>query len=456
MISMSLSKAAAAIDLNYKGEEIIFTGCSIDSRATQAGNLFIAINGENFDGHDYVSKAEENGAVSSIIEKDINHTKPTLKVSDTRKAMGLLAGKWREELSIPVVAITGSNGKTTVKEMVSSILSEISEVHATSGNLNNDIGVPLTLFGLDKKHDYAVIEIGANHPGEIEWLSAIARPNIAVITQCAPSHLEGFGSVEGVAKAKAEIYSGLQTSGTAIINADDSFADFWKDTCQNKNQLTFGMKSKDAIVRAEKIEFIPEHATVNFNLVFGKDEVGISLPLSGDHNVMNALAAAACCLSLDISLETIKGGLEKMVPVKGRLQIKKGKRNVRIIDDTYNANPRSLSAAIDVLSAYNGSRYLVLGDMGELGDLAIQHHVEAGEIAKAANIDGLFSIGELSLNAMQSYGKGASHFESFDGLEDALERTLADVMNEETTILVKGSRYMKMEQIVNALMEEQE
>ena len=226
MISMSLSKAAMAIESIYSGEDIIFSGCSIDSRTIEKGNLFIALNGENFDGHDYVSMAEKKGAAALLLEREVDHDKPFLKVKDARKAMGLLAKSWREEMTVPVVAITGSNGKTTVKEMVSSILSELSEVHATPGNLNNDIGVPLTLFGLDKKHQYAVIEMGANHPGEIEWLSAIARPNVAVITQCAPAHLEGFGDIDGVAKAKAEIYSGLQPSGIAIINADDTMQNF--------------------------------------------------------------------------------------------------------------------------------------------------------------------------------------------------------------------------------------
>jgi UDP-N-acetylmuramoyl-tripeptide--D-alanyl-D-alanine ligase len=452
MISMSLSKAATAINSNFNGEDIIFSGCSTDSRTIEEGNLFIALKGENFDGHNYVSVAEENGASSSMVEQEVSHSKPVLQVKDVRKAMGLLARKWRDEISIPLVAITGSNGKTTVKEMVSSILSEVSEVHATSGNLNNDIGVPLTLFGLDKNHRYAVVEMGANHPGEIEWLSAIARPNVAVITQCAPSHLEGFGSIEGVAKAKAEIYSGLQSSGMAIINADDEYADYWKETCHNQKQRTFGISTNDADVRAENVYVSSEDATVSFSLVFKQDKIDIHLPLSGNHNVMNALAAAACCLSLDISLVTIKNGLEKMIPVKGRLQIKKGKHGAVVIDDTYNANPYSLSAAIDVLSEYNGSRYLVLGDMGELGEAAAQHHVDAGELAKLAGINRLFTIGELSINAMQSFGLGASHFESYE----ALDKELLDILDENSTVLIKGSRFMQMDKVVDAIMEEQE
>jgi UDP-N-acetylmuramoyl-tripeptide--D-alanyl-D-alanine ligase len=453
MISMSLSKAAAAIDSNFIGEDIIFSGCSTDSRTIEDGNLFIALKGDLFDGHDYVSLAEDNGASSSMLERDVsNRKKPALQVKDTRKAMGLLARSWREEIMIPLIAITGSNGKTTVKEMVSSILSEISEVHATSGNLNNDIGVPLTLFGLDKKHQYAVIEMGANHPGEIEWLSAVARPNVAVITQCAAAHLEGFGSVEGIAKAKAEIYSGLQSSGTAIINADDKYADFWRESCGHLNQLGFGIESEHADVSAKSIRILVERASIQFELNCIQGTIEIMLPLSGEHNVMNALAAAACCLSLDISLATIKRGLENMLPVKGRLQIKAGKQDSRIIDDTYNANPASLSAALKVLSHYKGTRYLVLGDMGELGETAVQLHKDAGELAKQLGIDKIFSLGELSINTLQDFGSDSFYFESHDELIDALMNHI----DEDTTILIKGSRYMRMEKIVNALTEEQE
>jgi UDP-N-acetylmuramoyl-tripeptide--D-alanyl-D-alanine ligase len=451
MISMSLSKAAAAINVSFIGEDIVFTGCSTDSRTIEDGNLFIALSGENFDGHDYVSVAEQNGASSLMLEKEISHDKPVIQVENTRKAMGLLARTWRDELSIPLVAITGSNGKTTVKEMVSSILSVISEVHSTSGNFNNDIGVPLTLFGLDKKHQYAVVEMGANHPGEIEWLSAIARPNVAVITQCAPAHLEGFGSVEGVAKAKAEIYSGLQSSGTAIINADDDYADYWKKTCEHLSQFSFGIKSDAADVTAKNIKVISEKNAIQFELVCDKESIEILLPLSGEHNVMNALAAAACCISLDVSLSSIKTGLENMTPVKGRLQIKTGKQGSRVIDDTYNANPTSLNAALKVLSQYKGTNYLVLGDMGELGNTEVQLHKEAGELAKQAGVDKLFAIGQLSINAVENFGTGAHHFDSHDDLNKALMKCV----DKESTVLVKGSRTMQMERVVDMLTEGQ-
>lgn len=451
MINMSLANAANAVESHFSGKDVVFTGCSIDSRTVDKGNLFIALSGENFDGHDFISVAESNGASSVLLEREVNQSKPFIKVNDSRRAMGLLAKAWREEIGIPVIAITGSNGKTTVKEMVNSILSEVAEVHATSGNFNNDIGVPLTLFGLDKKHKYAVVEMGANHPGEIEWLSSITRPDVAVITQCAPAHLEGFGSIDGVAKAKAEIYSGLQSSGTAIINADDEYAEFWRKQCTHLDQISFGVESGLADVCAKNISVSQDASTIEFELVSNAVSTNICLPLAGRHNVMNALAAAACTLSLDISLTSIKQGLENMAAVKGRLQVKLGKNRSRVIDDTYNANPTSLSAALNVLAEHSGARYLVLGDMGELGETAEMFHRDAGRLAKAAGIDGLFTIGELSVHAMLAYGENAFHFESYDALNKSLLKLLAS----DTTFLIKGSRSMQMECVVNALTEEQ-
>tara|TARA_Y100000817_G_scaffold304014_1_gene286560 strand:- start:3154 stop:4506 length:1353 start_codon:yes stop_codon:yes gene_type:complete len=448
MISMLLSDAAKTVGSSLTGKDTFFSGCSTDSRTIEKGNLFIALKGEYFDGHEYISVAEKNGASSLILDHDVSNTKPFIKVKDTREAMGLLAKSWREKITIPLVAITGSNGKTTVKEMVASILSVVSKVHATSGNLNNEIGVPKTLFGLNEEHNYAVVEMGANHLGEIEWLSKISSPNVAVITQCAPAHLEGFKNIESVAKAKAEIYSGLQSSGVAVINADDEYADFWKNSSKRTKQLTFG-KSKNSDIRAENIKFSKDKLFINFRIVTIDDSIEIKLPLPGQHNVMNALAAAACCLSLDISMQAIKKGLENMRPIKGRLEIRSGKKNVRIIDDTYNANPTSLDAAIKTLSDMKGSRFIVLGDMGELGQDAVRFHEDVGVIAKQNNIDGLFTIGDLSMNATKSFGKGAFHFSNYDELGESLTR----ILNKDTNILVKGSRAMKMEKIVEMLTE---
>jgi UDP-N-acetylmuramoyl-tripeptide--D-alanyl-D-alanine ligase len=448
MINMLLSEAAKTVGSSLSGEDIIFFGCSTDSRTIEKGNLFIALQGEHFDGHQYISSAEKKGASSLIVDREISNTRPFIKVKNTRKAMGLLAKSWREKITIPLIAITGSNGKTTVKEMVTSILSTVSSVHATSGNLNNDIGVPKTLFGLNKSHNYAVIEMGANNLGEIEWLSKISSPNVAVITQCAPAHLEGFKDIESVAKAKAEIYSGLQSSGTAIINADDIYADFWKNSCKEINKITFGIKSKNADVRAEKIKSSVDDLSIKFTLVADNDSVEICIPIFGEHNVMNALAAAACCVSLDISLQAIKNGLENISSIKGRLEIKIGKRQVRIIDDTYNANPVSLDAAVKTLCSFNGAHYIVLGDMGELGREAKKFHKEVGVLAKKRKVDGLFTIGNLSINASDGFGEGAFHFENYDDLGKLLEKTL----DKNSTVLVKGSRSMEMERVVDALM----
>ena len=449
MISMSLSRAAAAIHARLQGDDIVFNGCSTDTRTLEQGSLFVALQGEHFDGHDYVADAEQAGASSLLLAKEVEHSLPVLKVKDTRKALGLLARSWREELAMPLVAITGSNGKTTVKEMVKSILSEVAEVHATTANYNNDIGVPLTLFGLNKNHRYAVIEMGANHPGEIAWLSSVAHPNVAVITQCAPAHLEGFGSVDGVARAKAEIFSGLQATGTAIINADDDYASYWQGVTAVNKRCTFGIHSESADVKALDIRINAEQAATNFTLHSKQGDIEVMLPLLGEHNVMNALAASACCQSLGINQASIKAGLENMHAVKGRMQIKSGRAGVRVIDDTYNANPTSLEAALSVLSGFQGKRLLVLGDMGELGENAERFHADAGTQAKNAGIDGLLTAGQLSRAASDNYGAGASHFEA---KADLLETLLKD-LDKDTTILIKGSRSMQMETIVNALLE---
>ncbi len=452
MINMMLSTAAAATHSRFQGKDVRFSGCSTDSRQIERGNLFIALKGPHFDGHDYVTMAEEKGASSLMLARKVKHTLPSIQVADTCEAIGLLSRAWRQEMSLPIIAITGSNGKTTVKEMISCILSDPFEVHATPGNLNNTIGVPLTLFGLDRKHQYAVIEMGANRPGEIKWLSGIVRPDVAIITQCAPAHLEGFESIQGVAMAKGDIYSGLQMSGTAIINADDDYADFWKEICRHRRQRTFGINTSNSDVRAENIFLAPDIAGVQFQLHCEKGCITVDLPLPGQHNVMNALAAAACCLSLDIDLPTIKNGLEKMSPVKGRLQIKKGQRGVRIMDDTYNANPTSLEAGLEVLRTCSGRRYLVLGDMDELGAETRQLHFRAGEQARRSGIDGLFTLGQLASESGHAFGKGALSFETLA----ALRRALQDIIGDDTTILIKGSRSMQMEQLVDGLVERQD
>lgn len=447
MIQMNLSLAAKSLDAGYQGQDVTFTGCSTDTRSLKNGELFIAIKGEHFDGHDFLREAREHGAVAAMIDSDIQQDElPLLKVANTRQGMGKLAQHWRGQFDIPLVAITGSNGKTTVKEMLVAILGIKANVLSTRGNLNNDIGVPLTLFGLGNEHAYAIIEMGANHPGEIRWLSHIARPTVAVITQCAPAHLEGFGNVEGVARAKSEIYEGLDKQGIAVINADDDYADFWRGKINDLQQLSFGIEH-NADVSAKIISGASADDKNRFLLNTPDGSVEILLPLLGQHNIMNALAAATCAIGLGISLTTIKQGLEKMKPVKGRLEIKTGINNSRIIDDTYNANPASLAAAINVLNRFNGKHWLVLGDMGELGPESETIHAMAGEDAKGRGVDRLFATGKLSQLAVKSFGKNAIHFETKEDLSARLKSEITS----DVTLLVKGSRAMQMEKVVNSL-----
>ncbi len=452
MISMQISKAAETLQAKYQGEDVCFTGCSTDTRTIKDRELFIALRGENFDGHDYLDTAKTLGASAVLVEeKHAGHdsstgsfTGPSIIVKDTRQAMGELAKNWRAGFSIPLVAITGSNGKTTVKEMVAEIFSCKASVLATHGNLNNDIGVPLTLFGLGEEHQYAVIEMGANHPGEIEWLSNIAQPTVATITQCAPAHLEGFGSIEGVAHAKSEIFNGLLEDGVAVINGDDDFTELWLEKSSHYNQLTFGLDSSNEVT-AESIIINEDKSSFQMITPVGNIELTLSLP--GRHNIMNALEAAACAISLGIALSTIKQGLESISTVKGRLQIKSGLKQCRIIDDTYNANPASLDAALKVLQRFPGRHWLVIGDMGELGDDAEALHARAGEISKASGIERLYTLGELSRVSAEAFGEGAQHINSHEQLAELLSEEVAP----DVTVLIKGSRAMGMESLVDAL-----
>ena len=447
MITMNLSRAAESLGANFQGQDVEFKGCSTDSRTLVRDELFIAIKGVHFDGHDFLNSAIEKGAAAAMVERDCQPKLPLLIVADTKHAMGKLAGYWRSEFTIPLIAITGSNGKTTVKEMLVSMLGQVAPVLATHGNLNNDIGVPMTLFGLGHEHAYAIIEMGANHPGEIAWLSNMARPTIALITQCAPAHLEGFGSVDGVAHAKAEIYDGLDEHGCAIINADDDYAGFWQNKVSDIKQLRFGIR-KPADVYAQSLQQSAVTGQSSFILKTPAGRIEITLPLPGMHNVMNALAAATCAVALDIDLEIIKLGLERIRPVKGRLEIKAGLNNSRIIDDTYNANPASLNAALDVLKHFNGQHWLVLGDMGELGIDEKNLHCQAGVAARRNGVNKLFATGSLTRYAVDKFGNGGEYFSSID---DLIKRLKSEI-DHDVTVLIKGSRAMRMEQVVYKLL----
>lgn len=444
---MALSEAARMINGTLQGQDVTFTGVSTDTRTIQPGDLFIALKGERFDGHLFLRQAAEKGAVAAMVSdaSAFADDMPGILVADTRLGLGELAAYWRSWFDIPLIAVTGSNGKTTVKEMIASILSAAAgreNVLATQGNLNNDIGMPLTLLKLRSNHRYAVIEMGMNHPGEISYLSAIAQPDVAIINNAHAAHLEGLKSVEGVARAKGEIYEGLMTDGVAVINSDDPSAPLWRDLAAGHNILEFGVESA-ADVTAE-YELGPLGGTMKIHSASGDIEARLKVP--GLHNVRNALAAATVAIALDVEDVFISQGLENFSGVKGRLQRKNGLHGAMLIDDTYNANPQSVRAAIDVLASAGGKKILVLGDMGELGENTWDLHGEIGAYAREKGIDQLFALGHESRNAVEKFGKGAWFFERIQELLADLENQLGP----DVTVLIKGSRFMEMERVVKS------
>lgn len=444
---MKLSELSALVDGQFIGQDSSFDSISTDSRNINPGELFIAVAGDQFDGHNFVAQAQMRGAVAALVSQDVVCEIPLIKVSDTRKALGQLAAKRREQFPIPLIALTGSCGKTTTKEMLRSILSVCGETLANIKSFNNDLGVPLTLLQLTSQHQYAVIEMGANHPGEIAYLTQLAKPNVALITNIAPAHLQGFGSIEGVAKAKSEIFNSLTAAGTAIINADDNFADWLKDVLKNRTIWSFGVRNKADFYTKE----IGSDDTGRFSFVLcsPQGEIDIKLPLAGQHNVMNALTAAAASMAVGATLPAIKQGLEQVSPVPGRLVIRQGRVGACVIDDTYNANPASVAAALQVLSQRSGERIFVFGGMGELGDNAGDYHKQIGELAKQLRIERVYTCGELAKLAAEAFGNHGYHFAN----QEELVNELQNILQPEMTILVKGSRSTKMEKVVAALIE---
>lgn len=446
---MRLSEAAKALNATWVGEDVLFTSVGTDSRAIAQGQLFVALKGEKFDGHTYVAEALTQGAAAVMVNQSANLSGLTaLVVEDTYQALGQLAAYWREKFTVPVVAITGSNGKTTVKEMVAAILrtdtGQDDRVLATLGNLNNHIGLPLTLLKLREHHRYAVVEMGMNHRGEIRYLTKIGKPDVAVINNAGNAHLGELGSYEAIAEAKGEILEGLGATGVAILNADDRFFSFWEKLANGKKIIKFGLQSPADVTASYQLQT----AGSALELDTPQGKVSIHLPVPGLHNVMNALAAIAAVLVLNVPLASVKVGLENFHSAKGRLQVLQGLQGATVIDDTYNANPASMKAAIDVLQACAGKRILVLGDMGELGEDAPAMHKEVGEYAKHVGIDALYSLGDVSVEMSKAYGSGAKHYEALETLIDDLKKLL----QANTTVLVKGSRFMAMERVVKAIV----
>ncbi len=448
---MMAQAAARVLHAEWCGEDVLFTGVSTDSRTVKSGDLFIALSGKNFDGHKFVFQAKDRGAVAAMVnqESDIKKNQdskvPMIIVKDTLLGLGRLAAYWRGCFDVPLIAVTGSNGKTTVKEMIASILLQLvgkdgNKVLATTGNLNNDIGVPKMLLQLCKQHKYAVIEMGMNHSGEISYLTQLAKPSVALITNAGAAHIEGIGSVEAVARAKGEIFEGLDKLGIAVINADDPNVQLWHRLAGSRPVIEFGLSKEVKVGGCYQLNLTD--TKMKLKLPDGAIEVKLKVP--GKHNVYNALAAAAASTAIGISKENIASGLGLFSGVDGRLQKKKCQHDATIIDDSYNANPESVRAALSVLANSPGEKVLILGDMGELGDNTVDFHECIGEEARLIGIDRLFTLGKLSAHSVKKFGVGAQHFKNIEDLIAAVEAVLAP----NVTLLVKGSRFMQMERVV--------
>ena len=446
---LELAAAAHAIGALHKGPNTVFDRVTTDSRNLRKGDLFIGIRGERFDGQGFAEQALAAGAAGVMVNSGaqiFSPDAPLIEVDDTRLALGRLAAFWRGRFSIPLIAITGSNGKTTVKEMLASILRQVagdSGVLATAGNLNNDIGMPLTLLNLTSRHDFAVIEMGMNHLGEISYLSRLAKPTVALINNAGSAHIGELGSLEAIARAKAEVFEGLDKSGIALLNADDSFASYWRDRVRGRRVVSFGIEDNATITARYELGMLASLATFRTP----DEEFIATVSIPGIHNVRNALAAVACAYALKIPTQAIAEGLAAYTGVKGRLQRKRHPSGATVIDDTYNANPDSMRAAISVLAAYRGNTFFVMGDMGELGADAEALHSSIGTFAKHSGLNHLFGLGEMSVAATRSFGPGASHFSNVEELVNALSPQLG----EGSVVLVKGSRFMRMERVIEAL-----
>jgi UDP-N-acetylmuramoyl-tripeptide--D-alanyl-D-alanine ligase len=452
MIKLSLTDIAKQLNGTLEGDDLIITHVSTDTRDILAGSLFIALVGPNFNGHVFANEARQKGAVAIVASEPVDAHLPVIMVADTKAALGTLGAFVKERVAPKTVGITGSSGKTTVKEMVTAILQESGSVLSTQGNFNNDIGVPLTLLRLEEQHEYAVIEMGANHLGEIAYTTGLVKPDVATIVNAAASHLEGFGSLFGVARAKSEIFKGLAKDGTAILNYDSQFYDFWLGKLDNEFIYSFSLDTPagaGADYTASQVG-LAFNGCAHFIMQTPMGEMNIELTIPGMHNVSNALLAAGLAINVGASLENVRDGLSKMQHVKGRLDVKQLSEQVRLLDDSYNANVASVTAAIKLLSSYQGRRVLVLGDMAELGDKAKHYHEEVGALAKNEGIDILYTLGQLSQSASEVYGQAGQHFHDIDLLLEELYQELTP-LHDDITILVKGSRSSRMDRVVTAL-----
>jgi len=449
-IIMDLLTAAIAVDGNIAGDNVAFSGVSTDSRTLSTGELFLALRGENFDGHDFIATAKARGAAAALVDSAAltqlaGVELPLLVVADTRLALGALAANWRARFNLPLVAVTGSNGKTTTKEMIASIFQAAfgDSVLATQGNFNNDIGLPLTLLKLNAVHRAAIIEMGMNHPGEIGYLAHLARPTVALVTNAQRAHLAGMGSLETIAREKGSVFGGLGKNGVAVINLDDPWSDVWREQSSNSRALAFSFVQPADVCGHYQARGLENHLGISV----GDAHIDVSLAVPGAHNARNALAAATAAIAAGVTLDAVRDGLLAFRGVKGRLQRRDGRNGAVVLDDSYNANPDSVRAGIDVLAATVGRKILVLGDMGEIGDMSGQFHDEVGGYAKSQGVDRLLALGDSSALAARNFGAGGQHFKKIEDLIEALN----DELTADTTVLIKGSRFMRMERVVNAI-----
>ncbi len=445
---MSLREAATAIGARLVGEDVRFDSVSTDSRTLERGALFVALRGERFDGRGFIGAAKERGAAAAIVENPDapQGDLPFLVVENSRLALGRLAAHWRECFDVPLVAVTGSNGKTTVKEMIAAILREhFGDTHAlaTEGNLNNDIGLPLTLLKLRRNHRAAVVELGVNHPGETASLAAIASPTVALINNAQREHQEFMKGVAEVAREHGAVFAAMRPGGTGVINADDEFSGYWRGLLAGGRVQDFGLEKPAQVGGRHRFT----HFGSEIELRTPQGATRVELHVDGRHNVLNAFAAAACALAAGASVEAVARGLAAFRPVGGRMQRRTASSGTKVIDDSYNANPDSVRAAIDVLAAEGGAKVLLLGDMAEVGERGEEFHHEIGRYARERGIERLFAVGALSSACVAAFGAGARHFATMEDLISAAREELRP----RTTMLVKGSRFMHMERVVAAL-----
>ncbi len=444
MRAVKLSEMSAPLRGELVGDDVSFAAVSTDSRQIDAGDLFVALAGEKFDGHDFLDEVARSGAGSALVSRHCDTALPQLVVADTQQSLGELAKLNRDQFSGVLVGITGSCGKTTAKNFLAAIFAEAGPTLSTAGNFNNEIGMPLTLLRLQPEHEFAVIEMGAAGAGHIAYLCGISQPDVAVLLNAMLAHLDGFGSVDGVAHAKGEIFQSLGEKQTAVINADSEYAALWREMAAGATQLEFGL-GDSAAVTATAIEDLPVGCRFQLHTPAGAAPVALQIP--GRHNVYNALAAAAAALAAGVMLEQVVAGLQKVAAGSGRLSRLVGIGGAQLIDDSYNANPGSVRAAIDVLAVSSGKRWLVLGAMAELGVDSESLHAEIGEYASARGIERLWACGDETAATVDAFAEGGRHFSNSDQLVAAI----SEVLGEGDVVLVKGSRSAAMDRVVAAL-----